>query len=854
LKRRHNYWLYIGVFFVNIIIILIYCYEKHVWAFGEKTLLIGDAGNQYLYVMAELWNKVHNRENIFYSLNACMGYDFYTNFAYYLSSPFNLIPLLFPKDMLEDTIQFVMIVKWACCSVTMAYYVMHTSHNKINIAKNLIAVLFGLAYSLSGYMIAYMFCYNWFDVFILLPIVILSFENMMESKGWFSYYLFLTLCILCNFYMSFLLSIFLLIFFFNQDFSSFVEFKKRGIRFVTTSFLSIVSSGIILLPCLFMVLNRVHESNVDYNAERSNCTLVELITGMYWGTPYAANQGQTPNLFMGCFVLFLIVLGIFSKMRLLIKVKRLMTLMLFGFSYLNPEVNLMWHGFIKPHGYYHRFTYIVIFFAIYMSIELLPQLKYIRVRYIISSLTIIIVGYVWNFFHTKDYYDFYVYLVTLMLLVLYSIILIYYRKGDLTFHNMVKIIFVVMCVEMFSSAFIKMNAYIGEPLEKRNDQKAVIELMAKHHLGDGERITYTNIDSNIGMWIQENSVPGFLSFSNGRTRSLLYKMGVSTFENDASVEYSGGSPVLNLLVNLRYAIGRSSLYFSDVLPVQQEDEISLYQTEHNLGLGYMVDEDIKDWKYNKNNNFENQNEFIKKTTKRDNVFIDLKPDIECIVNGQTVKANAEGNYCYKMIGMFDSVRVRYIVPKNMDLYLYYNNSAFGYCTLRIDDEEKFVSKRPSNVGTVHVGNVGQGQLVELCMQLIGSKSACEQVSFQLANFEENAFLKAFDSLKKNVMQIKQFDSNYIKGVIHVDKTGIMMTAIPYMEGYKVYVDGEKTKILALLNQTFLAIPLESGDHTIVMKYITPGFVGGCVMTCVGVLMTGVLYYESRKSRLLKYKV
>ena len=206
-------WNYIAVFLIPWLIVVIHCIMRDSWLTGNGSLLNGDTKIQLYPLFVEFWNKVHSGESLFFSWNAGNGIDFYSNFAYYLISPFNLIVLLCPKAWIENTVQFVMVLKWSLTGVTMVYYFMHTKHNRLEHCKTLVSGIMGLAFVLSNYMIMELGYFNWTDVIILFPILLLLLENMIETGKWKLYCILLALSMICNFYMAYQVCIFLTIWF-----------------------------------------------------------------------------------------------------------------------------------------------------------------------------------------------------------------------------------------------------------------------------------------------------------------------------------------------------------------------------------------------------------------------------------------------------------------------------------------------------------------------------------------------------------------------------------------------------------------------------------------------------------------
>ena len=180
MKEKWEYWL---AFCVCMLLMLIRCMMNGVWIFGENSLLSGDANLQFVHLMAELWEKIRSGGSLFHSWNAQMGYDFYTNACYTLISPFNILVLLLPKAMIEDALQFVIILRWALMAPAMVYYCKHTRYNTSVMQKKGISFLLGISYALCDAVVGRLNCYIWYDVLLFFPLLVLAFEKMMEENN-----------------------------------------------------------------------------------------------------------------------------------------------------------------------------------------------------------------------------------------------------------------------------------------------------------------------------------------------------------------------------------------------------------------------------------------------------------------------------------------------------------------------------------------------------------------------------------------------------------------------------------------------------------------------------------------------
>lgn len=85
--------------------------------------------------------------------------------------------------------------------------------------------------------------------------------------------------------------------------------------------------------------------------------------------------------------------------------------------------------------------------------------------------------------------------------------------------------------------------------------------------------------------------------------------------------------------------------------------------------------------------------------------------------------------------------------------------------------------------------------------------------------------------------------NKINGTITLDEAKILYLYIPYSKGWKATVDGDATNILRA-NEMFMAIPLDSGNHTVELNYRTPGLlVGICISIFSCFIFVGIFYIK-----------
>jgi len=114
------------------------------------------------------------------------------------------------------------------------------------LAHNLI---FSTMYALSASAITYGFNYMWLDSLILIPLVVAGLDDIMELKKPVFYVVSLSLVLITNYYMGFMVCIFLFIYFLYKLFLGKLNNKKEILRKITTfvcfSILAVTIAGIV---------------------------------------------------------------------------------------------------------------------------------------------------------------------------------------------------------------------------------------------------------------------------------------------------------------------------------------------------------------------------------------------------------------------------------------------------------------------------------------------------------------------------------------------------------------------------------------------------------------------------------
>ena len=256
-----------AAFLLPVLLALAACAVLGLAPFGSGSLAVYDAQAQYLSYYAFYQDLFFRGADFLYSTEKVLGGSVFGLFAYYLSSPLQLLMLLFPGEKLPLALDLLIIGKLGLCGLTMALFLRRRE------LSGALILLCATAYALCGYNLSYGWCVMWLDTVLLLPLVILGLERLLREGKWLLYLVSLSLAIVSCFYTAFMLCIFTALYFVYllcRDLPSLrdLPWKRVGL-FCACSLLAAGLSAVLLLPGLKGLSGGVQISFLGYVREYS---------------------------------------------------------------------------------------------------------------------------------------------------------------------------------------------------------------------------------------------------------------------------------------------------------------------------------------------------------------------------------------------------------------------------------------------------------------------------------------------------------------------------------------------------------------------------------------------------------
>ena len=853
-EKNCKCWKYIVVFCVPVICMLIYMLKYQCYPFGDNTILIGDADVQYYPFMKMLLDKLKNGESLFWDWNSGMGSDFYSNFFYYLSSPFNIIALLIGLVDLKLGISIVLIIQWALCGVTMLYYLENTkvvSRNKKESTGG-INIIFALAYAMCDFMLVYQHNYIWLISLIMAPIAMLGVEKIIYESKYRLYFFSMIVVFVTNFYFAWFICILSVLWYIDQSDSGWRNFIKKSWKYIGTSVISACISAVVLIPCYYMVLHGNGSwtgLSVDDFGIFGN--IGNFFQSMFWAH-FVDSRGINPTIYAEinycgiyvlalCFIFFLNTNGICRKK----KIKRFIELIVMSICLNSYYASYVLHGFAIPRGSANRYAFIFVILLIITARDGLLYLKNIRWRDIIITIMLATVMVLIVILFNNNMQNLYCYLGSILLFTYIILCMVFLKRKSITKRSFIINIVILAFVEIISNFFISTTTSYKKTVDDMINARQWESAYQSINLENLERkTTYVNNT----MYLKYSTTNMFSSAINKDLIKMYDKLGLFYQRHGRVYAYRHTTPVTAALFNVRYVLSDNSVYYGGYSKKEGTDnnEVDILENDNIIGLGYMVSDEIEKWNMDSDDPLEVQNNYTRDVLGVDDVF--RKAQIEKInieTNGCNI-ININGLECsYVTEGNNEQwISYMYSVTDKMDMYVYVYSS--GAITTNVFVDGKLIEESsctcPKEV--LHIGEVRSGQNVKIKVNINTKQGKKNTVNLGIYQYDDEIMQKCVSEMKRNIYHIDDVKSRGVVGTVNVDEDGELYTSIPYYKGFSVYVDGKKEKVNCIGG--VCGVRLTAGTHIVEFKYFPYGLKSGIFVSALSVVL--VVFYKIKMKR------
>ena len=580
------------------VIVFIYVF-KGIWPFGANRIDYFDNMQQVAPLYAHLWDWMHGK--------ASLWFDWYTGFgtnvsmsisAFSMLSPFNLLLYLFPRTLILESISILTLVKMIFMAVAMYAYI----NKKYNRLSYNMKVVFSLMYTFCGYTVLYGSCFTpWMDIVALFPLLMLAYENMMQTGKKLFYIIMVAIIFIINYYLGAMSLVY--IFLISGAYVLLMS-KKEKIKEHAWN-LGIGTVAGLGLSCFVLVPVMMQLSGSQRGG--SGQGIVSQYIG--WIKSAIISDGQMAAfqrwmmLYGMAFAAAVIIMGLKKFKEEKNTIRYMISLLLISLLPIVVEgINLMWHfgsynGYTLRNGYIVAFTLITVaaYFAQRMFEEVTADKKQLVKQLVIFVVAAAVYAVIYNIIPSNDI----ILAAFILFIAIFIAAFIFYNKKlkkdgiGFDFNTIIAIV----AIEVFIGAYSLIGPpkfYEYEPYQYGDYVQATNEVKDSLDIEESvtERIVNPDIslNANYPLILRRSAMSSFTAALQSDTQSYSKKFGYSKYF--LWLLDSGGTVFTNSLFHVTQAVNVNELDSQMYTAVRSDGDYTLYDANYKLPFAMSVNKNI----------------------------------------------------------------------------------------------------------------------------------------------------------------------------------------------------------------------------------------------------------------------
>ena len=829
-KNLKKYLPEILTFIVPILIMLISCIVNKTYPFGKEILPKYDGYYQYAGFTSYYKNVLLGNESLFYSFKGLLGYNFYATSIYYMFNPTNLLCIFSTSENILEYYTFIILLRIGLSGFTMCKYLKYKFKNQ----SNLRYIIFSISYALMAYNVCYFFNYMYFDTVVLFPIVVLGLDKLIYERKNRLYIISLTLSIISNFYIGYMVCIFSLLYFIYN-----IVIYKLDRNIIKDFIISSLLSGFM---CMIIIIPEANEllkgKALLYTSNKTeyfkfNMNFLNIFYKFLPGSTsnYDLEYGMV-NIYVSLFVIILVIKYFFNKK--ISKKERITTLIFILFFLFSISFNLLdfaWQLFQRPIWYPNRYIFTFSFFLITIAMKEITNITY---KTNIKENLIIIISFIlltlYSIISLKIHND-----NLKIISYILGIILILQYTFFLNNKNAKYLLVMLFFIEVTTNAIFTLKI-MGKTttMTQYKTNEEINEKAVKHikEIENKDNNFYrmelsTSTVHNSPSLLNYNGINHFNSVKNAKTLNFLNKFNYQVTD-DTSVEFNNYNPYLTSLLGIKYINGsKDEMYYENVY----NENPYMYLNKDALSLGYMI--------YNKE--FKESNSSYQNTENLINSILNTDIKRYKVIdsfNGKDTEIKEIDNKKYVISKTSIKIEMEDKASNSMFLIPSRNITFVANYSIFINDDEiKDAVIKQSPIF------INKGDTYKIIIKSNLSKTELNSLKWYQINYDK--YIETINELKKNEFNITKYNKdNHIEGNIDVnnDKNVLLLT-IPYDKGWNIYVDDNKINY-DICFDSFICLDLDKGKHDIKMNYVPSGFIVGLIISSLAFIVT-IIYIRKK---------
>lgn len=761
--------------------------QNGIWYNSDITPLTYDLMSQHAPSIASV-RYLFGDNSLFFNWACDFGGDYFSLFAYMLSSPLNLITVFWGLDTFPNAIYILLVLKVGLMGLSFFVYLRYTySHKK----EQWIDLVFCCCYALMSYTFTYGISIMWLDSMIVFPLCLIPLKKVVEKRRSFCYVFFLTFLIYVNFYLAFPIGIYIFFYYVylirKNTRNSINDIIKQMFSFIRQSLLAVALSMPLVFPVIVRLINNILEGSIfgETSISPDNSRSFFRTLKIFFPQQYTSVvDGKYPTIYCGSAILFLVLIFFFYK-RSKDCLKQLWLIIPVLLGFLFRGINLVWHGFQEPHGFPYRYAFLFSFGMINIA-----YLGYRKIEDGIKHKCLIRV----------------ICCYALCELVINGATMVAEIETEVGY------------VSKEEYAVVYENYSALKSITSDDDSQFV-------RVGEENGKSFSNTSLMFDL-------AGTTYFSSTYNRSLGdFLISLGSDSTQRVINTSGTNPVAKAFLGVRYILSSQTLGYPYILKntvCHQNSNSYIYENLSALPICFAVNMN-SDYEMLNDPNIHpyRRNEILSQCIFGKNVFQPLSSYCDAIDNSIRIEINKSDLLNNQLFLYFDMMEYE----NGTD----YSSAIYVNGELVRDYKYGIKSKNCS----FSIPNYIENDVITILIDNVNTKYLNVSVLYQI-NYE--LMSSSLDILHQNGISNLEMRKNGFAGIVDTDEQKEVIITVPYEKGFHVFVDNKEQKTDKYLD-TFLSFEVEPGIHSVELIYIPYGLYLGLFMGGIALLITMTIIFK-----------
>lgn len=837
---------------ITLAVLVVVLILKGIWPFGAQRIDYYDNMQQVAPLYSHLWDVLHGQASLWFDWYTGLGTNVSMSVsAFSMLSPFNLMLLFIPRNMILESMTFFTVAKMVFMAVAMYAYV-HKKYNRLPYAMK---AAFSLMYAFCAYVLLYGSCFTcWMDVVAFFPLLMMAYERMMESGKKCFYIGMVALVFVINYYISAMVLIYILMIT-GLDMLVRCERSKWKEKVWNLGIGTAVGLGISAFVLMPVFLQLFHSQRGNSGGGGLLESYIGWVKASFIHEGYMSAAQRWLMLFGTSFAIAVIITGIRAHWS--DKKNRIYNLLLLGVMaslMLAEGTNLMWHfgsycGYTLRNGFLIPFTLIAM--AAYYGQTLFCEGK-MKKKVLAAEIAAAAAGcaaFAAGYSAAKTIPILAASVAgVLFVIVMTAVYLLLIRREQSGFCYPKAL--VLVSAELFIGAFVLVGPpkfYEYEPFQYGDYVQTANRLYEDFDMQPSatDRLVNpdTSLNANYPLVMKRGALSSFTAALQSDTQDWAYSFGYSKFF--WWLLDSGGTAFSQTLLHVTEAVNKNDLDPEFYTKKQTAGEYSLYDTKYQMPFAVCVNEGFAETDFKA---LADEKDFIGMHNAFYKAYNPSGTDIMHALAWTSKQAEAV-TQGYKAIEYSAEVTGKQAVYATVyDLHDWGNSANLSVLNKNL---RVFVNNAPVYAPTF--GDVKNTEYIhDYCNHLLylgcfeaetvtvrveyESVEHINSSRFVLAGLDMKAMAEFTERYADYACKTAYDNNSLTIELVATKHENMAVIPVVYSENWNVTVNGKtaETKPLAGL---FTGVLLEEGNNKIVMTMEPKGKTVGCMITLITLILT-----------------